>query len=47
MIEPPVRLRVDREYTNLKDENASLVWIPELESFERQFHDALVDEKNI
>lgn len=42
---PPTRLRVDREYTNIKDVNACLVWIPELNSFPQHLHKLVTDTK--
>lgn len=30
---PPTRLLVDREYSNIKDVNACLVWLPPLNKF--------------
>jgi hypothetical protein len=45
MTNPPTQLRVDLEYTNLHDPHASLVWIPEIESFPSSCHDMVTDEK--
>ena len=42
---PPVRLLVDLEYTNIKDPNASLVWMPALDYFNESLHDIETDEK--
>lgn len=36
-------LIIDREYTNIKDKNACLVWIPPLTSYETNLHDTLTD----
>ena len=43
--DPPTLLHVDREYTNIHDESACLVWIPELGSFESKFHTLSTDDK--
>ena len=43
---PPVRLLVDLEYTNIKDPNASLVWMPALDYFNESLHDIETDEKH-
>lgn len=45
MIDPPVRLPVDIEYSNVKDPNACLVWIPKLEHFNKNMHDMVTDNK--
>lgn len=37
------KLKVDLEYTNIKDENASLVWIPGLDTFPKDTHDTIID----
>ena len=42
---PPTRLVVEREYTNIHDVNASLVWIPELANFNQDLHDMYTDQK--
>lgn len=34
--DPPTKLRVDREYTNIVDRDACLVWLPELEEFDKK-----------
>lgn len=39
------QLFIDREYTNVKDEYAWLVWLPQLESFPPDIHDMVTDEK--
>ena len=42
---PPTRLRVDREYTSIKDVNAYLVWVPPLNQFSEDFHSMVTDSK--
>lgn len=39
------QLFIDREYTNVKDEYACLVWLPQLESFPPDIHGMVTDEK--
>ncbi|XP_052759924.1 uncharacterized protein LOC128202810 [Mya arenaria] len=41
----PTRLIVDREYTNIKDLNACLVWIPSLDQFPQNVHEMVTDTK--
>ena len=43
--EPATELMVDREYTNIKDVNSCLVWVPPLDSFPPTLHSMLTDEK--
>jgi len=45
--EPPTRLRVDREYTNIKDMNACLVWLPPLDQFKENMHSMVTDAKRV
>lgn len=42
---PPTRCLVDREYSNIKDENACLVWLPPLNKFTPDVHNNIKDEK--
>ncbi|XP_062618275.1 uncharacterized protein LOC134279876 [Saccostrea cucullata] len=42
---PPTRLLVDREYSNIKDDNACLVWLPPLNKFPQHIHNDITDEK--
>ncbi|XP_048757423.2 uncharacterized protein LOC125667806 [Ostrea edulis] len=42
---PPTRLIVDREYSNIKDSNACLVWLPPLNNFPPNIHNDITDEK--
>lgn len=42
---PPTRLLVDREYSNIKDVNACLVWLPPLNKFPPHMHDNITDAK--
>ena len=47
-IKPPislVKMTVDREYTNIHDENACLVWLPLLDQFPDIMHDTVTDDK--
>lgn len=44
-VTPMPLLPVDREYSNTKDENACLVWLPPLSSFSSDIHDLVTDEK--
>ena len=41
----PVNLTVDREYTNIHDENACLVWLPPLDHFPKHMHSEYRDTK--
>ena len=43
--EPKTRLRVDREYTNINDRDACLVWIPELSTFDETLHSMVTDHQ--
>lgn len=43
--DPVTRLLVDREYTNIHDICACLVWIPPLSTFPQCQHEILTDEK--
>ena len=43
--DPPTKLIVDREYTNISDKDACLVWLPELETFPRSLHDMVTDQQ--
>ena len=43
--DPPTLLKVDREYTNIHDRNACLVWIPEKDSFTKAELESYTDEK--
>ena len=45
--EPPTYLRVDREYSNIKDLNACLVWIPVLSHFKENVHSMITDAKRL
>jgi len=45
MTNPPTRLRVDLEYTNIKDENALLVWVPDIERFSSELVSLITDKK--
>ena len=40
-----MRLKVEREYSNPKDEDASLVWVPDINSFDDESKSVVVDEK--
>ncbi|KAH3728678.1 uncharacterized protein LOC127853153 [Dreissena polymorpha] len=42
---PPTQLLVQPEYTNIHDECASLVWLPELDFIPNHMHSLLPDEK--
>lgn len=42
---PTTYLFVDREYTNIQDVNACLVWIPPLTMFDPSFHQLVTDPK--
>ncbi|KAH3713528.1 hypothetical protein DPMN_073320 [Dreissena polymorpha] len=42
---PPTQLIVDRDYSNKKDPDACLVWLPALETFPISVHDTVTDEK--
>ena len=42
---PPTQLLVQPEYTNIHDECASLVWLPELDTFPDHMHSLITDEK--
>lgn len=42
--DPPTQLRVDREYTNIADMEACLVWLPDLETFNENVHDLVTDQ---
>lgn len=46
-IKPPqeTHLIVDREYTNIADKDACLIWIPELSKFDKSLHDTVTDEQ--
>ena len=49
-IRPPVtptKLCVDREYTNISDVNACLVWVSPLETFPEVMHSVVTDEKRM
>jgi hypothetical protein len=43
MTQPKTLLSVDREYTNIHDLDACLVWIPPLTQFNTQLHDMVTD----
>lgn len=43
--DPPTKLTVDREYMNIHDKSACLVWIPELDTFDATLHNLMTDEK--
>lgn len=43
----PTQLIVDREYTNISDVNACLVWVPPLESFPEDMHSMVTDKKRM
>lgn len=43
MTDPPSMLIVDREYTNIHDKSACLVWIPKLETFDENMHGMATD----
>lgn len=43
--DPVTRLLVDKEYTNIHDICACLVWIPPLSTFPQCQHEILTDEK--
>lgn len=45
MTDPPSLLLVDREYTNIHDMSACLVWIPKLETFDENMHNMSTDNK--
>ena len=45
MTDPPSLLLVDREYTNVHDKSACLVWIPKLETFNENMHNMTTDNK--
>ena len=38
---------MDREYTNIKDVNACLVWLPSIDSFPSKVHEMVSDEKKL
>ncbi|KAH3781060.1 hypothetical protein DPMN_158885 [Dreissena polymorpha] len=42
---PPSQLIVDRDYSNKKDPDACLVWLPTLETFLKSSHNTVTDEK--
>lgn len=44
-IKPPLNtlLKVDLEYTNIHDEDASLVWIPQIDDFPSSMHGQVTD----
>jgi hypothetical protein len=44
MTTPSTQLRVDLEYTNIKDPHASLIWVPDLDTFPPEQHDMITDE---
>jgi hypothetical protein len=46
-IKPPsdTQLIVDREYTNINDKDACLIWVPELTTFDPNLHDMVTDEQ--
>ena len=44
-MDPPVRLKVDREYSNMKDKDASLVWVPDIDSLEEADKSFIVHER--
>ena len=43
--DPLTQLIFDREYTNIHDKCACLVWIPDLDTFDASKHDMLTDDK--
>lgn len=43
----PTELIVDREYTNISDVNACLVWVPPLESFPKDMQSMVTDNKRM
>ena len=45
-MDQPVRLKFDREYSNMKDKDASLVWVPDIDSFEEEDKSFIVHERN-
>lgn len=45
LTDSPTRLPVDLEYTNITDQHASLVWIPELTHFPTELHNVTTDVK--
>lgn len=45
LTDSPTRLPVDIEYTNITDQHASLVWIPELTYFPTDLHNVTTDVK--
>lgn len=46
-IKPPLdtQLIVDREYTNINDKDACLIWVPELTTFDSNLYDMVTDEQ--
>jgi len=42
--DPRTELIVDREYTNILDKDACLVWMPELSVFDKELHDMVTDK---
>ena len=44
MTTPPTRLTVDREYTNVHDQDACLVWLPDIDCFHSSLHELVTDE---
>ena len=44
-ITPMPQLSIDREYTNIKDINACLVWLPPIGSFPSEVQEMVTDEK--
>lgn len=45
LTEPQTRLIVDREYTNISDIDACLVWMPELTSFDKHLYNLVTDKQ--
>lgn len=46
--DPKTKLRIDREYTNISDKDACLVWIPELSDLDGNLHNMVTDkERNL
>ena len=44
VMDPPMKLVVDREYSNSHDKSACLVWVPPLEDFPSDIHAMFTDE---
>ena len=45
MTDPATRLVIDREYSNPRDPNACLVWVPPLSDMPKEVHNIYTDMK--